>query len=94
MLITIFNLHNKKYALGLDKQQLTRKIRIFSKTTKIKFTAHTFRHTYLTKLAQNGADIYKIQKIAGHSSITTTTRYLHSCNRELAKTSKLADFEY
>lgn len=90
--ISTFSLHNQKSALWLDKQQLTRKIRDFSKKIKIKFTAHTLRHTYLTRLAQNGADIYKIQKIAGHSSITTTTRYLHSCNRELAQASRLADF--
>ncbi|MDR0650124.1 MAG: site-specific integrase [Candidatus Peribacteria bacterium] len=57
--------------------------------TKIPFTAHTLRHTYLSHLARNGADIYKIQKIAGHSSILTTSLYLHCSNRELAETAGL-----
>lgn len=80
----LINLHTEKNILGISKEKLSREIREFSEKLRIKFTAHSFRHTYLTKLAQNWADIYKIQRIAGHSSIMTTTRYLHSCNRELA----------
>lgn len=88
----LINLHKEKNILGLTKEKLSREIRELSESLRVKFTAHSFRHTYLTRLAQNGADIYKIQKIAGHSSIITTTRYLHSCNRELAQTAELANF--
>jgi site-specific recombinase XerD len=64
-------------------------MRRISKATKISFTAHTLRHTYLSNLARKWADIYRIQKIAGHSSITTTSLYLHCTNKELAETASL-----
>ena len=66
------------------------RIREISKKSWVKFSAHTLRHTYLSHLAREWADIYRIQKIAGHSSIQTTTRYLHASNKELAETASLA----
>ena len=66
------------------------RIREISKKSWVRFSAHTLRHTYLSHLARQGADIYRIQKIAGHSSIQTTTRYLHASNKELAETASLA----
>ena len=35
------------------------------------------RHTALTQLAQAGADVFTLARIAGHSSITITQRYVH-----------------
>jgi integrase len=40
---------------------------------------HTFRHTYITKLAQSGkVDAPTLMKLAGHGSIKTTMRYFHA----------------
>jgi integrase/recombinase XerD len=75
--------------LWWKKSRVANLMRRISKETKIKFSAHTLRHTYLSYLARKWADIYKIQKIAGHSSITTTALYLHSANKELAETASL-----
>jgi integrase len=36
------------------------------------------RHTMLTRLGEAGADAFSIQKIAGHSSILISQRYVHS----------------
>lgn len=40
-------------------------------------SAHTFRHTFASRLVQRGVDIYKVQKLLGHSDIRMTERYSH-----------------
>lgn len=41
------------------------------------FVLYSLRHTALTRLGQAGADAFTIMRIAGHSSITTSQRYVH-----------------
>ena len=36
---------------------------------------HKLRHTYGTYLIRSGADLFTVQKLLGHSSITTTGIY-------------------
>ena len=81
---------NTPNLLGFKKQKIQYIIKTIRKATKVKFTAHTLRHTYLSHLAKNGADLRKIQKIAGHASIQSTALYLHCSNKELANTADLA----
>jgi site-specific recombinase XerD len=35
------------------------------------------RHTFLTTAGVSGTDIFKLKKIAGYASVTTTERYIH-----------------
>jgi integrase len=46
---------------------------------KVRF--HYLRHTALTRLIQKGTDIRTVKDIAGHSSLKTTQRYLHSSDK-------------
>ena len=41
------------------------------------FVLHSMRHTFLTRLGEAGADAFSIMRIAGHSSVTVSQRYVH-----------------
>ena len=42
------------------------------------YVLHSTRHTFSTRLGKAGADAFTIQKLAGHSSITISQRYVHA----------------
>jgi integrase len=41
------------------------------------FVIHSLRHTMLTRLGESGVDAFTIMRIAGHSSVTVSQRYVH-----------------
>jgi integrase len=43
----------------------------------VDFVLHSLRHTMLTRLGESGADAFTIMRIAGHSSVTVSQRYVH-----------------
>ena len=64
----------------IDRHNLRRAFNIAIKKAGIHdFHFHDLRHTFATRLAQRGIDIYKISKLLGHHSIEMTQRYAHHC---------------
>lgn len=64
----------------LTKASFTNLIRMFFKIaglSKKKYTAHSFRHSFATQLVEAGVDIFKVQKLLGHSSLESTRVYVN-----------------
>lgn len=55
---------------------------------------HDLRHTFATRLAQAGVDLYKISKLLGHSDIKQTQRYAHHCPESLRGGADALDIFY
>lgn len=54
------------------------------------FVLYSFRHTFLTRLGQSAGDAWTLARIAGHSSIAISSRYVHpSVDTVLAALSRL-----
>jgi integrase len=52
-------------------------------TPIVPFRLYDLRHTFLTRLGEVNTDPYTIQKIAGHSSILMSQRYVHPSDERL-----------
>lgn len=43
---------------------------------KVKCSPYVFRHTFATNFIKNGGDVFTLQKIMGHSDLSTTRKYI------------------
>ena len=49
------------------------------------YTAHSFRHSFATHLVEAGVDIFKVQKLLGHSSLDSTKVYINFYGSHLSR---------
>ncbi len=83
-----FNGANKK----IDRWKLKNKFNEAVRESGIeKFRFHDLRHSFATRLAQSGVDIYKISKLLGHKDVSTTQRYAHHYPESLRSSVELLD---
>jgi integrase len=55
------------------------------------FVLYTLRHTFLTRLGASGCDAWTLARVAGHSSVSVSSRYVHpSEDAVLAAMSRLS----
>jgi len=50
----------------------------------VRCSPHTFRHTFGTSAIKNGANVFEVQSLLGHSTLTMTRRYAATIDSEEA----------
>lgn len=48
-------------------------------------TPYSFRHSFITRLLEEDVNLFKVQKIVGHSRISTTAMYTHLTTKDIQK---------
>jgi site-specific recombinase XerD len=71
------------YIVRLSVNYVQAKIKEYRKLCGIivPTSAHSLRHGFATYLAENGANPVAIQRLLGHESLQTTSKYVHSSDK-------------
>ncbi|HUQ91252.1 MAG TPA: site-specific integrase [Bryobacteraceae bacterium] len=80
----VFSTVNAVPYLGTYLNRLHQKARETVKLPSV-FVLHSLRHTMLTRLGEAGVDAFTIMRIAGHSSITVSQRYVHPSSEAMER---------
>jgi integrase/recombinase XerD len=67
---------------GLSREGLKHWVQSLNKKSGVKFHLHMFRHTFACKLAEANTNVFKIQKLMGHTDIKMTMKYTRSMRTE------------
>jgi integrase/recombinase XerD len=76
-----------RHETRLGRRVVLRDVKLLCKRLGFKAparTLHAFRHTMATNYIRRGGSVAALQRILGHSSITTTMRYVHVQTEDLS----------
>jgi site-specific recombinase XerD len=75
------------YSVRVSVNYLQYKIKLYRNRLGINIptSAHSLRHGFATYLSENGANPASIQRLLGHESLQTTSRYVHTSDRVAQK---------
>lgn len=72
----------------MTRQRLWQIIKVYSKQLSIEMSPHTLRHCFASHLLEGGADLLALQKMLGHTDISTTQIYTKVTPERLKKIHK------
>jgi integrase/recombinase XerD len=78
----------RKGGKPMTRQRLWQLIKTYSKELSIKISPHTLRHCFASHLLDGGADLRALQKMLGHTDISTTQIYTKVTPERLKKIHK------
>ena len=78
----------RKGGKPMTRQRLWQLIKMYSKELSIKISPHTLRHCFASHLLDGGADLRALQKMLGHTDISTTQIYTKVTPERLRKIHK------
>jgi len=75
------------FGINKDERKLKRAFKLAVEEAEVEdFTFHCLRHTFATRLAQSGVDIYTVSKLLGHEDVSTTAKhYAHHYTESLRR---------
>ena len=61
-----------------EKSTLKKQLKRALKLSRVRpFVIYSLRHTFFTRLGESGCDAWTLARIAGHSSVAMSARYVH-----------------